>query len=282
MAVHLSKGDAVTYVGLVTVAVLEALEPARKEALMSPEPHPFLSWSGWNYLPIILLTLVAVIWLWKALQPRITTNRHMPTFDVTPPGSASPGFSGFFKGRRDKGTIAPLLNEALHLCRVEVRFSDLHSGQFEVDFHVFNGSDSDIAFNAVKGSVKFFGIIGGEGKGLETLQPSGAMSGFDAVVRPMEECRVVVSQSFNKPSLEAVKQGFASGQGFWLKLDGLQLIFAPVSTPDRKEALTIWPSIECYQSAFGVHVTKYIQKSGTFVMPESTAQMIKGLRSSES
>lgn len=226
--------------------------------------HWFFSTPPW--VPTLLAAAVTAVWLFYMIRLDIGGNASATR--ALPPAKRK----AFFKGRGTKAAASLPLHEALHLCRVEVRFSDLHSGQFEVEFYAFNGSDLDIAFSAVKGSVKFFGVIGGEGKRLETLQPSGGMSGFDAVVRPMEECRVVVSQSLNKPSLEAVKQGFAASQGFWLKLDGLQLLFAPVSTPDRREALTIWPSIECYQSVFGVHVTKYIPKSGTFVLPDATAQ----------
>jgi|ERR1700730_9799 len=59
----LTKGDTVTYAGLVTSAVLQAIEPWRKEAAMPAESHPVLASAIWSYLPLILLTVVGIIWL---------------------------------------------------------------------------------------------------------------------------------------------------------------------------------------------------------------------------
>jgi uncharacterized BrkB/YihY/UPF0761 family membrane protein len=63
----ISKGDAVTYALLVTAAVSQAAEPFRKEAAMPSEAHPFLASHFWAYLPIVLLSLVALIWFWRFL-----------------------------------------------------------------------------------------------------------------------------------------------------------------------------------------------------------------------
>jgi hypothetical protein len=74
----LSKGDAVTYCALVTGAVLQALEPWRKEAAMPPESHPILSSQFWSYLPLALLILVGIIWLTRQLLPRHTKTPGTP------------------------------------------------------------------------------------------------------------------------------------------------------------------------------------------------------------
>jgi hypothetical protein len=66
----IGKGDAVAYAGLVTAAILETWEPFRKEAAMPPEAHPFLSSHWWNYLPVILLVLVGIVWLFQRLRPQ--------------------------------------------------------------------------------------------------------------------------------------------------------------------------------------------------------------------
>ena len=66
---NVSKGDAVTYVALVTCAVLQAAEPLRKEAAVPPDLHPVLSSSIWAYVPLALLTLVGVIWLARQIKP---------------------------------------------------------------------------------------------------------------------------------------------------------------------------------------------------------------------
>jgi len=65
---NLSKGDAVTYVALVTSALLQALEPWRKEAAIPPNVHPILSNNAWSYLPLVLLTIVGIIWLVRQLR----------------------------------------------------------------------------------------------------------------------------------------------------------------------------------------------------------------------
>jgi hypothetical protein len=49
---NVSKGDAVTYVALVTSAVLQAAEPWRKEAATPPDLHPILSSPVWAYVPL--------------------------------------------------------------------------------------------------------------------------------------------------------------------------------------------------------------------------------------
>lgn len=84
----LSKGDAVTYVALVTSAVLQALEPWRKEASMPPEAHPILSNSVWAYIPISLLIIVGLIWLGRQLAIR-TGSREMAGASQTSPLSSS-------------------------------------------------------------------------------------------------------------------------------------------------------------------------------------------------
>jgi hypothetical protein len=66
---NVSKGDAVTYVALVTAAVLQAAEPWRKEAATPPDLHPVLSSPIWAYVPLALLTLVFAIWLFRQLKP---------------------------------------------------------------------------------------------------------------------------------------------------------------------------------------------------------------------
>jgi hypothetical protein len=66
---NVSKGDAVTYVALVTCAVLQAAEPLRKEAATPPDLHPVLSSSAWAYIPLALLALVACIWLYRQIAP---------------------------------------------------------------------------------------------------------------------------------------------------------------------------------------------------------------------
>jgi hypothetical protein len=63
----LSVGDAVTYVGLLAVAVMEAADGARKEAAMPADLHPFLASHYWSYAPIIIMTLVGLIWLYKVV-----------------------------------------------------------------------------------------------------------------------------------------------------------------------------------------------------------------------
>jgi hypothetical protein len=78
---NLSKGDAVTYGALVTGAVLQALEPWRKEAAVPPEIHPVLSSPVWAYVPLVLLTLVGLIWLAKQFIP---TAVHAPPAASTP------------------------------------------------------------------------------------------------------------------------------------------------------------------------------------------------------
>jgi hypothetical protein len=65
----LSKSDAATYAALITVAIFEAWEPFRKEAATPPEAHPYLSSNLLNYIPIVLLTLVGIIWLLRQLFP---------------------------------------------------------------------------------------------------------------------------------------------------------------------------------------------------------------------
>jgi uncharacterized BrkB/YihY/UPF0761 family membrane protein len=68
--------DAVTYGGLVTVAALEALEPFRKEASMPFDAHPFLASNIWAYLPITILSIVGLIWLWRLLPQRHEAPRN--------------------------------------------------------------------------------------------------------------------------------------------------------------------------------------------------------------
>jgi hypothetical protein len=88
---QLSKGDAVTYVALVTSAVIMAAEPLRKEAATPPESHPFLSSDVWAYLPIILLSAVGVIWLVRQIRARTyrqdTTARPVPPPQTSPPAT---------------------------------------------------------------------------------------------------------------------------------------------------------------------------------------------------
>jgi hypothetical protein len=79
----LSKGDAVTYAALVAGAVLQALEPWRKEAAVPPETHPYLSSHAWSYFPLVLLTFVGLIWLYRQLTHRTQTVADK----VEPPGS---------------------------------------------------------------------------------------------------------------------------------------------------------------------------------------------------
>jgi hypothetical protein len=79
----ISKGDAVTYAALVASAVLQALDPFRKEAAMPPEAHPILSSHIWSYIPVALLTLVAIIWL-------IQRFRSPPAPLPLPNGAAEP------------------------------------------------------------------------------------------------------------------------------------------------------------------------------------------------
>jgi hypothetical protein len=80
--VKIGKGDAVTYVGLVISAALQAAEPLRKEVAMPPEAHPILSSPLWAYLPMALLCFVGFIWLVKTVWP---SKRGMPqTLDSAP------------------------------------------------------------------------------------------------------------------------------------------------------------------------------------------------------
>lgn len=83
----LSKGDAVTYAALVAGAVLQALEPFRKEAAVPLEAHPYLSSHLWAYLPLALLTLVGIIWLYRQLFPHKTTATDK--IDIPPTVSVS-------------------------------------------------------------------------------------------------------------------------------------------------------------------------------------------------
>jgi hypothetical protein len=78
----LSKDAAATYASLVTVAIVEALDQFRKEAAVPPEAHPILASNIWAYVPIVLLSLVALIWLWRLLRPNPTPTDH--TKSLTP------------------------------------------------------------------------------------------------------------------------------------------------------------------------------------------------------
>jgi hypothetical protein len=74
---NISKGDAITYAALVVTAALQAADSFRKESAMPPESHPILSSEIWSYLPVVLLTLVAIIWIIKLTsKPRPSTNIH--------------------------------------------------------------------------------------------------------------------------------------------------------------------------------------------------------------
>lgn len=66
----ISKGDLVTYVFLVVVAIIQATEPLRKEAAMPPEEHPILTSQLWQYIPLILLGFVFIIWLYNQITYR--------------------------------------------------------------------------------------------------------------------------------------------------------------------------------------------------------------------
>jgi hypothetical protein len=83
-----SKGDAVTYVALVTSAALQAAEPLRKEAATPPDLHPILSSSIWAYLPLALLTLVFAIWLYRQIFAKPANDpkleREKPVEAVAP------------------------------------------------------------------------------------------------------------------------------------------------------------------------------------------------------
>jgi hypothetical protein len=79
---NVSKGDAVTYVALVTAAVLQAAEPWRKEAAVPPDLHPILSSPVWAYIPLALLFIVGVIWLFRQIKP----NRTPPQSSATEAG----------------------------------------------------------------------------------------------------------------------------------------------------------------------------------------------------
>jgi hypothetical protein len=85
---NVSKGDAVTYVALVTSAVLQAAEPLRKEAAVPADLHPILSSQLWAYAPLALLLLVGVIWLVRQIRP----SRAVPQPILAP--TAEPAVSG--------------------------------------------------------------------------------------------------------------------------------------------------------------------------------------------
>jgi hypothetical protein len=85
---QLSKGDAITYAALVTSAVIMAIDPLRKEVAMPPESHPLLSSNVWAYLPIILLSVVAVIWLVRQIRAR-TGQQATATAPASPPQVSS-------------------------------------------------------------------------------------------------------------------------------------------------------------------------------------------------
>jgi hypothetical protein len=74
----LSKGDAVTYAALITSAVIMAADTLRKEAAMPPEAYPILSSSTWSYAPLVLLTIVALLWLYRRVRRYECVDASMP------------------------------------------------------------------------------------------------------------------------------------------------------------------------------------------------------------
>jgi hypothetical protein len=98
---NISKGDAVTYVALVTAAVLQAGEPWRKEAATPPDLHPILSSPVWAYIPLALLTVVGIIWLFRQINPRKIDPATSPPLSA--PQSTNP--SG-----RSQSLYAPIVD----------------------------------------------------------------------------------------------------------------------------------------------------------------------------
>jgi hypothetical protein len=101
---NVSKGDAVTYVALVTSAVLQAAEPWRKEAATPPDLHPILSSPVWAYVPLALLTVVSLIWLFR--QIRWPAPKRGPA--TSPPQEAPPQLSN--PTGRSQSLYAPIVD----------------------------------------------------------------------------------------------------------------------------------------------------------------------------
>ncbi|MFZ3327071.1 MAG: hypothetical protein WA231_14770, partial [Methylocella sp.] len=126
----ISKGDAVTYALLVATAVSQAADPFRKEAAMPSEAHPFLASHVWAYLPIVLLSLVALIWFWRFLPfaqqkkrgiELVNPSVHFPTPDWHEP-------------------LKPIVNQIYRNETIEIDGKAFHDCLFENVTFLYNGT----------------------------------------------------------------------------------------------------------------------------------------------
>jgi hypothetical protein len=146
---NVSKGDAVTYMALVTAAVLQAGEPWRKEAAVPPESHPILSSAVWAYVPLALLTLVALIWLIKQF-PMI--------------GRISQPQKEVLSSRFDQIITAqaqPPLSKMIYLGQFHVDFGRFDNDYcFEFAIKAFNGTGQPVSVGQVRGAIRYFELMG--------------------------------------------------------------------------------------------------------------------------
>jgi hypothetical protein len=129
--VALSKGDVATYTGLAAVATLEAYEPFRKEAAIPPESHPILAHNLWNYVPIILLSLIALLWLWGFLtarwRPQIQKRElPIPSIDFPTPDWVKP--------------LTPVINKKYKNETVELDGKEFQHCEFQDVTFLWNGT----------------------------------------------------------------------------------------------------------------------------------------------
>jgi hypothetical protein len=110
-----SKGDAATYVALVTSAVLQAAEPWRKEAATPPDLHPILSSPVWAYIPLALLVFVGLIWLYRQIAPiKVPTPSVAAANQVVAPIAPNTKFASIeFRFKADQPDSPYILNAVI-------------------------------------------------------------------------------------------------------------------------------------------------------------------------
>jgi hypothetical protein len=96
--VAMTTGDRVTGAGLVTVAIIEAVnETLKLEPQVAAKMPDFITASVWHFIPVILLTVIFIIWITKQIGARKSedTERKRALCDVPHPPFIVHNESGF-------------------------------------------------------------------------------------------------------------------------------------------------------------------------------------------
>jgi hypothetical protein len=139
--VTLIKGDPSTpasYAAWIVVAVLQAAQPFLKDAAVPPQSHPILADILWNYLPVILIGLVALLWVWLWLKSRKRKRElPIPSIDFPTPDWLEP--------------LTPVIKKKYENETVELDGKWFHDCEFKDVTFLYNGTKDTQMTNCNKG-----------------------------------------------------------------------------------------------------------------------------------